>query len=574
MLRKLVSSLTVFALALVGITQAIPAQAWPDSTTQVGTLTSTDSRWEIGAVGKTLASNMVYAYVGGQDENRYIRAYTLSPEGNLTEPVDIARSNTSDVFFQFSPSESSWVDLDGTINLLYIKFDTSQLVRTSSLLHVTSKDGMTWKAPVVVATISSRGTDPCVQSLEQVCGIGDVTISKTASGQEALLYGVLNADGTKQIFFTTKLPGKKWITPASINTSNYAPYQLELVAAGKGFVATWEATTGYNEPVRLMSAFSTGLTAKSWTAPQERRNTSNLRSLGLLQTSPTKYAVVYSEPTGTPSELAVFTQTFDTRTNRFGAAQQILTLTNVSYLHSLIATEYRAGQSALLFSTYSSSSDGNNARYILFRNGAATAQWVNQALATPDDVYQAVQGASIDSLGHLSIVWLNNNPADSATSLFLSQYFRGNHSDVVLGQESANYNVGFSQDGDVYVSSFFMSTISGFVRIRSDAPTLTTDVALAGTSKVGKALTTKLPMIDADSVGQKWLYSYQWYSCQFQVTEVLAIATENCSAISGATASSYKVKPADKGKFLQVKLSVKSDNATQVQFSASTLAVK
>jgi hypothetical protein len=91
---------------------------------------------------------------------------------------------------------------------------------------------------------------------------------------------------------------------------------------------------------------------------------------------------------------------------------------------------------------------------------------------------------------------------------------------------------------------------------------------------VSKSVTVKLPKITASVSGQKWLNSYQWYSCTLRVTEVVAIPPDGCSLISGAVSSKYKAKSSDKGKFLQVRLSVRSDNATQVQFSASTSVVK
>ena len=571
MLRKLISVLTVFALALVGLAQTSPAQAWPDSTTAVSTLTSADSRWEIGALGKTLSSNMVFAYMGSSNDIKYIRSYTLSPEGALTAPVDVVRGESPDIYYSFSPSETTWVDKRGTIHLVFTRKDMGQVSRTSKLMHVTSQDGLVWTAPIEIYSIPYQATDNCAQPFD-LCGIDHVSLSHTSAGQIAIAFSILKSDATRQLLFSTKLSGKSWINPAVINTSNYEPYDLDLLATDKGFVASW--VNNYGLGAHLMSSFSTGLTAKTWTAPQERYASQGLGLTDLIQISPTKYAVVYSDRPVNPSETIVSMQSFDTRTNRFASAQQILTLPSTAFLDNISTTEYRAGQSAIAFTALSTDLNEGDARYILFRNGKATSQFVNQALATPSGVTQTIQKASMDDLGHLSIVWFQRGPTQPDDALYLSQFFRGNRSDVLLGNEIATYNVGFSQDGDVYVSSFLMSTISGFVRIRSDAPTLTTDVSVTGTSKVGKALTTKLPMIDADSVGQKWLYSYQWYSCQFQVTEVLAIATENCSAISGATAATYKVKPADKGKFLQVRLNVKSDNATQTQYSASTVAAK
>ena len=573
MLRKLISVLTVFALALVGLTQTSPAQAWPDSTTAVGTLSSADSRLEIGAIGKTLASNMVFAYMGAStsDEVQYIRSYTLSPEGVLTAPVDVVRGETPNISYYFKPSKTSWVDKQGTIHLLFTRKDMSQASRTSKLMHVTSQDGLVWTSPIEIYSMSYQVTDNCAQPFD-LCGIDHVSLSHTSVGQLGIVFSTLKGDDIRQLLFSTKLSGKSWISPAVINTSIHEPYELDLLATNKGFIASW--INNYGLGAHLMSSFSTGLTAKTWTAPQERYVSQGLGLSDFIQISPTKYALVYSDRSVNPNERIVSMQSFDTRTNRFGLAQQIVALANTAFLEYLTTTEYRAGQSALAFTALSTDWSEGDARYILFRNGKATSQVVNQALATPSGVTQMVQGASMDDLGHLSIVWFQRGPTDPDDALYLSQFFRGNRSDVLLGNELATYNVGYSQDGDVYVSSFFMSTISGFVRIRSDAPTLTSDVSVTGTPKVGKALTTKLPTIDADSVGQKWLYSYQWYSCQFQVTEVLAVATESCTVIAGATAATYKTKAADKGKFIQVRLNVKSDNATQTQYSASTLAVK
>jgi hypothetical protein len=136
------------------------------------------------------------------------------------------------------------------------------------------------------------------------------------------------------------------------------------------------------------------------------------------------------------------------------------------------------------------------------------------------------------------------------------------------------YRVGFSIDGDIYMSNFWMTTISAKVRLRSDAPSLDSNVSVSGTTRFGKSVKVKLPQITASVSGQKWLNSYQWYSCTLRVTEVAAIPTDGCNLISGAVSSKYKAKSSDRGKFLQVKLSVKSDNATQVQYSASTSVVK
>jgi hypothetical protein len=568
--KKLVSSLTIFLIAVLGLSQVSPAQAWPDSTVVATPLTSSDWRSGVGSIGKSVNSNMVYAFVGNEPGASYIRAYTLSPAGILTAPVDIARSVEEGVSFHFNPTKNTWLDSSGTFHLLYKKWDSTQTIRKTTLNYVTSKDGVVWSAPFTIATKTYQVGDPCTAG-QDGCGIDQVALAHTPTQQLALVYSSLNSDGTKQVYFTTKLPGKNWLSPQALDSSTLAPYQLDLAYAGRGFVASWINNTGSS--FRLMSAFSNGTSFKTWTAPQERAVSSAIVHLGLLQVGTNKYGLVYSTPSGLAHQQNVYMQTFDSKSMRFGAAQLIVSLSGTDDLTYIFPTEFVAGQSAIAFTTWTPSTLGE-ARYILFRNGVGIPQYVNQELLSVDSVTQFTSGASMDKSGHLSIVWLAQDLNADTSDLYLSQYFRGNRSDVVLSNDAAEYFVGYSPDSDVYVSSFWNQSISGYVRIRSDAPALTSDVAVKGTSKVGKTVTTKLPSLEADSVGQKWQFNYQWYSCQFQVTQVANIASNNCTVIPGATASSYKAKSTDKGKFLQVKLSVKSDNATQVQFSASTLAVK
>jgi hypothetical protein len=245
---------------------------------------------------------------------------------------------------------------------------------------------------------------------------------------------------------------------------------------------------------------------------------------------------------------------------------------------SALHTRYVAGQSALVFYDVIGNSNAYAyvAKYVMFRNGVASAHLLNSALATTAGTSQFPQGATMDKSGHLTIVWIHTNEV-SESRMFVSQIFRGNRSDADVtmpDQIAASYRVGFSTDGDVYMTNFWISTISAKVRLRSDAPTIETSVLPSGSPKVGKSVTAKLPKITPSVSGQKWLNSFQWYSCQYRVTEVASIPTENCDLISGATTASYKAKSADKGRFLQVRLSVRSDNATQVQFSASTSVVK
>jgi hypothetical protein len=408
---------------------------------------------------------------------------------------------------------------------------------------------------------------------ENRCGITGVSLTAAGSGNLALVYSVLTAAGAGEIYATTKAPGKAWLRPSKIASSAFNVYETKLVFTGKGLLATW---TVASQPLTYMSSYSTSLSARSWTAAQQRLQSDSSQAWKLLQIASTKFALVYATETE-PYAGKLWMQVFDSKTNRFGAAQEVANLAGNVFAPVVLSTRYVAGQSAIVFSE-EPQSGGSIARYVMFRNGVATAHRLNSELPNPNFSAQNPQGAVMDASGHLTIVWAHAaNRDEGGTRMYVSQIFRGNRSDAEVtmpDQLISTYRVGFSIDGDIYISNFWMSTISAKVRLRSDAPSLESNVSVAGAPKVGKSVAVKLPKITASVSGQKWINSYQWYSCQFQVTEVTSIPTNDCNLISGAVSSKYKAKSSDKGRFLQVRLSVRSDNATQVQFSASTSVVK
>jgi hypothetical protein len=385
------------------------------------------------------------------------------------------------------------------------------------------------------------------------------------------MYGFTSSTGVTEIHSTTKAPGKRWLATTKIFSSANVLNELKVVSTGKGLLATWYE---YSLVPRLVSSFSTSLSPKSWTAPQQRAQGNDLRVWKLMQIGATKFATIYSQS----NEDKLKMQVFDTATSRFGSTQEITTVDDEAFISEIFYTKYVAGQSALVFveSPRLEQTRTTAAKYVLFRNGVASTHYLNPELDVTPGSMQSPQSATMDKSGHLTITWIRMTE-DFVSRMYVSQVYRGNRSDAEVTMEDQTagmYQVGYSQDGDIYISNFWSSTISAKVRIRSDAPSLDSNVGISGSPKVSKSVTVKLPKITASVSGQKWLNSYQWYSCTLRVTEVVAIPTDGCSLISGAVSSKYKAKSSDKGKFLQVRLSVRSDNATQVQFSASTSVVK
>jgi hypothetical protein len=295
-----------------------------------------------------------------------------------------------------------------------------------------------------------------------------------------------------------------------------------------------------------------------------------------MQIADTKFAQIYQVDV----DQKVWMQVFDSVTKRFSTAVQISDTFGIWDFTRVKATKYVGGQSALVFTKNLGSdrleANASTIKYVVFKNGVASSHVLDASIPTTAGNYQMVQAANMDKSGHLTIVWVRTGD-DSVSRMYISQIYRGNRSDTDVSfpnQIMDNYWVQFSQDGDVYMTNFWISTITAKVRLRSDAPIISSNVSIAGTAKVGKALSVKLPQITASATGQAWLNSFQWFACDLQVTESLSTPTDTCVAIPGATSAGFKPKAAQKGKFLQVRLSVRSDNATQVQYSTSTLVVK
>ena len=110
-------------------------------------------------------------------------------------------------------------------------------------------------------------------------------------------------------------------------------------------------------------------------------------------------------------------------------------------------------------------------------------------------------------------------------------------------------------------------TFNGFA-----LPTKTGAQKLTGTAKVGKVLTAG----GATFAGNRITRSFKWYRCTVQgktVKATLPAAADKCSAISGATAATYTLKSADKGKFIRVALTATTAAGTVNALTTSTSKV-
>jgi hypothetical protein len=82
-------------------------------------------------------------------------------------------------------------------------------------------------------------------------------------------------------------------------------------------------------------------------------------------------------------------------------------------------------------------------------------------------------------------------------------------------------------------------------------PTKVGTPSKSGTAKVGRVLTAAGVTLS----GNRIVRSFKWYRCTVQgktVKYTAPASTDKCSTISGATAATYTLKSADKGKYIRV----------------------
>ena len=110
-----------------------------------------------------------------------------------------------------------------------------------------------------------------------------------------------------------------------------------------------------------------------------------------------------------------------------------------------------------------------------------------------------------------------------------------------------------------------------YVSLPVVAPTVKTAAAITGTAKVGKSLTASHGVFN----GSTATYAYKWYRCSVATTVGTAApaAKSKCLAIAKATAASYKLVAADKGKFVTVQVTATNSAGHAISLAKSSAKV-
>lgn len=103
------------------------------------------------------------------------------------------------------------------------------------------------------------------------------------------------------------------------------------------------------------------------------------------------------------------------------------------------------------------------------------------------------------------------------------------------------------------------------------APSLKTGASVSGTAKVGSTLTASR----GSGTGTNLTFAYKWYRCVGTVaaSKAAPAAAAKCVAIAKATALTYKLVAADKGKYVTFQLTASNSAGTAISLAKSTAKV-
>jgi alpha-tubulin suppressor-like RCC1 family protein len=148
---------------------------------------------------------------------------------------------------------------------------------------------------------------------------------------------------------------------------------------------------------------------------------------------------------------------------------------------------------------------------------------------------------------------------------------------LLTGQTSSTYTVTASDLGS-YVFSFLtvsnvLSSWRGYDQLgkSQSAPVLVTAPTVSGSRTAGVSYSTLTASSGSWTEYPTGTSTWQWYDCSATVSSATSTIPETCSAISGATSSTYTQVAADAGQYVTVATTRTNSQGSLITLSAATL---
>jgi hypothetical protein len=551
MLRKLISTLALVAIFVVGLGSVSPSQAAPISSdisdlpsgAQIITLIPLDDE-------KTLA-------IWRNDDG--IQSSQFHANGTFDNTAMIS-PNVSGRYESFADS-NSWVKMpDGTIAITWTSVWISNDASYSEISVAFTDDATQWSTPINPAPTSYANRYDCMGMMYE-CGYSGSQIASSILSTIAIQYEVSTSDTDKRLLTQISNDGATWSSQTKI-AGNYSYSFARSITGldGGGFISTWALNDGF----RYFSR-TNGTLLSTWTRAAELSNDSNLNyEPAFKKTAPGEYTAFYL--TVSDGVKIVKSRTYSTVSKTWGAPRVVLQINaNGWALGSIQVSEPRNGKFAVSLGFALDGQLHSDLYVNLFAPTVLGTQFILTTLASQSTYFSPV------TLNHDGSMTAVTAPLNGVVTI--ETYLQGVSVDSHVIPYPEAQTVGLatsvSANGNVFVVAQ-RSPAKGFTYQRATSPIPSGTARVTGTPKLGAKLTAAAMTFGGFSgVGAT---KYQWYSCTRAVAANTVSLPVGCSPIAKATASTFKVTTKQKGKFITV--AVKNSNGVGTTTLFAPVATK
>jgi len=558
MLRKLVSTLTVFALALVGLSQASPTSAASFGPTVVGSS---------GNLSFTIPLDEEKAMViwsDGSNSTNTLKSSILHADGTVTDEATIY-SPPQNAYFSIS-TYSAWAKMrDGSIALTWTTINRS--TGLAEVLVGFSDNNIEWSLP---QGVSSDNFDFNTMDCMMRCGYFDAHIASDGLGRMAVQFvsssGYSSASSLVQYFSTD---GVSW-SPPSFPTLN-----VDRIYAGNimglplgGFVASWAARNDNNY---FRYANRTVGKTSAWTLPQLLSTTYQVDGAGsiFLVTAPDEITVLFPTSPNDTDRYAIVARRLSLKTMTWASEQTILVTGTAGWLNGSIRADVAPDGTVAV--GVASALNGEQVSYLHFNTFKGTAIGTKTVPVTFDEQGSALTAIFANPNGSYSLIYHSGNGPSKLLTLSANQQAETTTLDFGAGQTWESSAVR-STHGNIFMASNMQVVVKALSIIRASKPTLGAQPSVNGTRAVGKKLTSTLAsFLSFNGVG---LNTYQWYACSAAVPANTTSLPSRCAPIAKATKNTFTLTAKQKGKFITLAISNTNAVGTNTVFTPAAAKVK
>lgn len=555
MIRKIFSALFVSTLAIVGLVPASPATA-------AGTFSPavTFTEQEIARTIIPLNDNQaIYIWSTFQSPTAALKSGIMNSDGTMTN-VTVIRETTNGVFgFQ---GDSSWVRMsDGTIALTWATTIDNGDVSYSVVEVAYTENGIDWSDSVVA--LAARTADNA-----SFVGTGYRSVRAALDFRGVLAVSATYSDGTaSRMLVATTTNGLTWTPETALDYLDdgymYGTAITSLTTGG--FLISWAQT--YGEAMTRKVSRMPSSSINYWTKAQSIAvgDWASGSIPTFVKSGPNLYTLLYARGGGSNDQIVMAT-TFNNSLKAWSTPQTVFDSPAGWLTSALIGVQSETNRGSVLFSF---SDDGQtSARVQMFHveNGIATTPSVIDSASEQD--FQ-LSGAKANPDGSITFVTKPLN-GDIRISTWRASSDLETVNPPLSGDQSVNQTVGFSANGNVFLSTLRSGAYRQIVYVQASAPTHTGTPSVRGTAKKGAKLTAGSLIFNSISgIGAN---TYQWYACTRAVPVNTRVLPAGCAAIAKATSSKFTVTSKQKGKYITV--AVKNTNAVGTTMIFAPVATK